>query len=263
MMLLSVEDFGIEFHDHDSPERVVEGVSFTLDKGEILGIVGESGSGKSMTALAIAGLLPRKKLKKEGRILFEGEDVLTMERHKLRGLQGDEICMIFQEPMTALNPTMKIGTQVEEALRIHHSEMNDAARKERALKWLKNVEMDDPERVYGSYPHQLSGGMRQRVMIAAAMVGNPQLLIADEATTALDVTVQAQIIKLLQKINRESQVAILFISHDLSLIRQISHNVLVMQNGHLVEKGAVDDIFEHPQQEYTRKLIAAIPKVEI
>ena len=165
--------------------------------------------------------------------------------------------------MTALNPTMKIGTQVEEALRIHHTQMNEAARKERALKWLENVELDDPERVYESYPHQLSGGMRQRVMIAAAMVGGPQLLIADEATTALDVTVQAQIIKLLQKINKESAVAILFISHDLSLIRQISHNVLVMQNGHLVEKGAVDDIFDHPKQEYTKKLISAIPKVEL
>ena len=262
-IVLSGHDLNKSYKNRDRVVMPLKHVDFELRRGEILGIVGESGSGKSMTALAIAGLLPRKKLKKEGRILFEGEDVLTMERHKLRGLQGDEICMIFQEPMTALNPTMKIGLQVEEALRIHHPEMSEAARKERAVKWLKDVELEDPERVYESYPHQLSGGMRQRVMIAAAMVGYPQLLIADEATTALDVTVQAQIIKLLQKINKEAEVAILFISHDLSLIRQISHNVLVMQNGHLVEQGAVDDIFEHPVQEYTKKLISAIPKVEL
>ncbi|MBO6206888.1 MAG: ABC transporter ATP-binding protein [Lachnospiraceae bacterium] len=261
--ILEVKDFGIEFHDHDKPERVVEHVSFSLKKGEILGIVGESGSGKSMSALAIAGLLPRKKLKKEGQILFLGEDLMTMERKKLRGLQGDEISMIFQEPMTALNPTMKIGLQVEEALRIHHPEVSAEERKKRALTWLKNVEMDDPERVYESYPHELSGGMRQRVMIAAAMVGNPQLLIADECTTALDVTVQAQIIRLLLEINKKEQVSVLFISHDLSLIRQISHRVIVMQLGHIVEQGEVEQIFSHPKEEYTKKLIAAIPQVEL
>ncbi|MCR5251125.1 MAG: ABC transporter ATP-binding protein [Lachnospiraceae bacterium] len=262
-MLLECKDFGIEFHDHDRPERAVEGVSFSLDAGEILGIVGESGSGKSLTALAIAGLLPRKKLKKEGEILFDGQDVLRMDRKALRELQGDEICMIFQEPMTALNPTMRIGLQVEEALRIHHREMDAAARRERALSCLADVELPDPEQVYESYPHQLSGGMRQRVMIAAAMVGGPQLLIADEPTTALDVTVQAQIIKLLQKINRKEKVAILFISHDLSLIRQISHRVLVMQNGRLVEQGEVEEIFEHPCKDYTKQLLSAIPRVEL
>ncbi|MBR5421242.1 MAG: ABC transporter ATP-binding protein [Lachnospiraceae bacterium] len=262
-MLLEVKDFGIEFHDHDRPERVVEDLDFSLDTGEILGIVGESGSGKSLTGLAIAGLLPRKKLKKEGAILFEGQDVLRMERSALRELQGDEICMIFQEPMTALNPTMRIGRQVEEALRIHHKEMDAAARKERALLWLRNVELEDAERVYDSYPHELSGGMRQRVCIAAAMVGGPKLLIADEPTTALDVTVQAQIIRLLQRINEEEKVAILFVSHDLSLIRQISDNVLVMQKGRLVEKGPVEKIFSEPREEYTKKLIAAIPRVNL
>ncbi len=262
-MLLTVENLGIEFHDHDRPERVLEGVSFTLDKGEILGIVGESGSGKSMTALAIAGLLPRKKLNKEGRILFLENDLLTMDRSKLREFQGDEIGIIFQEPMTALNPTMKIGLQVEEALKIHHPDIDAAGRRERALKWLKNVELDDAERVYDSYPHELSGGMRQRVMIAAAMIGGPQLLIADEPTTALDVTVQAQIIALLKKINEKEKVSILFISHDLSLIRQISDRVIVMQKGHIVEQGAVEQIFEEPREAYTKQLIAAIPRVEL
>ncbi|MBR3306515.1 MAG: ABC transporter ATP-binding protein [Lachnospiraceae bacterium] len=262
-MLLEVRDLSIEFHDHGIPERVVEHVSFSLDSGEILGIVGESGSGKSMTALAIAGLLPRKKMNKEGSILFEGEDVLTMERKDLRLLQGDEICMIFQEPMTALNPTMRIGRQVEEALRVHHSELDAAARKERALRWLENVGLNDSERVYVSYPHELSGGMRQRVMIAAAMVGGPKLLIADEPTTALDVTVQAQVISLLKRLNKEERVAILFISHDLSLIQQISTDVCVMQKGRIVEQGSVEHIFERPENDYTKRLIAAVPRVEL
>ncbi len=259
-MLLEVKDLTIEFHDHDRPERVVENVSFSLDRGGILGIVGESGSGKSMTALAIAGLLPRKKLKKSGEILFDGVDLLTLERAKLREYQGDEISVIFQEPMTALNPTMTIGKQVEESLRIHRG-LSREERKKQALIWLDKVEMDDPERVYEAYPHELSGGMRQRVMIAAAMVSGPELLIADEPTTALDVTVQAQIIDLLLKINEKEKVSILFISHDLSLIRQISHRVLVMQNGRIVEEGAVEQIFDDPKEDYTKQLLAAIPKV--
>ena len=263
MKLLEVVDFGIEFHDHDRPEQVVEGVNFSLEQGGILGIVGESGSGKSMTALAVAGLLPRKKLKKEGHIYFEGKDVLRMDRTELRELQGDEICMIFQEPQSCLNPVMRIGPQVEEALRVHRKEMSAEERRARALERLRDVELTDAERVYDSYPHELSGGMRQRVMIAAAMVGSPHLLIADEPTTALDVTVQAQIIQLLKRLNEEEKLAILFISHDLSLIRQISHSVLVMQHGKLVESGPVERIFEDPQEEYTKNLIAAIPKVKL
>ena len=263
MSLLEVKDFGVEFHDHLTPEKVVEHVSFTLDEGEILGIVGESGSGKSMTALAIAGLLPRKKLIKEGEILFEGKDLLTMKRSELREIQGDEICMIFQEPMTALNPTMKTGLQVEEALRIHHKDMTPEARKKRALECLENVELKDAEWVYESYPHELSGGMRQRVMIAAAMVGHPKILIADEPTTALDVTVQAQIIKLLKKLNEKEKLSILFISHDLSLIEQISDKVQVMKKGRIVEQGSVAQIFRDPQEEYTKQLIGAIPEVKL
>ncbi len=261
-MLLEVKDLTIEFHDHDRPETVVENVSFSLDKGEILGLVGESGSGKSMTAMAIAGLLPRKKMKKSGEIIFEEKNLLTLPRHDLRELQGDEIAVIFQEPMTALNPTMRIGRQVEEALLLHR-DMTAQDRKNRAIKYLKAVELDDAERIYESYPHELSGGQRQRVMIASAMINRPKILIADEPTTALDVTVQAQIIDLLQRTNKKLGVAILFISHDLSLISRITHNVIVMQNGHIVEKGNTDEIFAAPKNDYTKKLIAAIPKVEL
>ena len=261
-MLLDIKNLTIEFHDHDRPERVVEDVNFSLDKGEILGIVGESGPGKSMTAMAVAGLLPRKKMEKSGEILFEGKNILTLPRHELRGLQGDEISVIFQEPMTALNPTMKIGKQVEEALLLHRH-MNDAERKVKAMEWLGKVELDDAERVYEAYPHELSGGMRQRVMIAAAMVSDPQILIADEPTTALDVTVQSQIIKLLLKINKAAGVSILFISHDLSLIKQITHNVIVMQKGRIVEQGDTDEIFMNPKEEYTKKLISSIPTVKL
>lgn len=260
-MLLNINHLTIEFFDHLLPEKVVEDVSIQLEEGEILGIVGESGSGKSMTALAVAGLLSRKDMKKTGEILFDGEDLLSMKRSELRKFQGNEIGIIFQEPMTALNPTMKIGKQVEEALHIHF-EMSNEEEKKLALEWLDKVELEDVERVYDSYPHELSGGMRQRVMIAAAMVSGPRLLIADEPTTALDVTVQAQIIKLLKKINKERNTAIMFISHDLSLVKQLCHKVVVMKKGKIVETGICEEVFEHPKEEYTKQLIAAIPKVD-
>ena len=240
--MLDVKDLNIEFHDHLVPETVVHQVSFHMDAGEIVGLVGESGSGKSMTALAIAGLLSRHDMKKTGEILFEGTDLLHCERSFLRELQGNDISVVFQEPMTSLNPVYRIGWQVEEPLRIHHPELSAQERKQRALTLLKQVELEDPERIYQSYPHQISGGQRQRVMIAAAMICEPKLLIADEPTTALDVT------------------AILFISHDLSLVRRLCSRVIVMKDGRIVEQVAMKDIFENPQQEYTQKLIAAIPR---
>lgn len=259
-MLLEIENLTIEFYDHLLPERVVEDVTFSLDEGEILGIVGESGSGKSMTALAVAGLLSRKDMRKDGKILFDGRDLLSMQRADLRNYQGNEIGIIFQEPMTALNPTMKIGKQVEEALRIHF-DMSKEEMRETALEWLRRVDLDDVEQLYDSYPHELSGGMRQRVMIAAAMVSGPRLLIADEPTTALDVTVQAQIIRLLKRINRKNNTAIMFISHDLSLVRQLCHRVIVMKDGKIVEEGECEEVFENPKEDYTKRLIAAIPKI--
>lgn len=258
--ILKVTDLNIEFHDHLIPETVVYDFDLTLKEGEIVGLVGESGSGKSMSALAIAGLLSRRDMRKRGEILFEGKDLLTCDRSVLRSMQGNDIGVIFQEPMTSLNPVKKIGWQVEEALRIH-TDMTREERYQAAIRMLEDVELDEPQRVYGQYPHELSGGMRQRVMIAAAMICGPKLLIADEPTTALDVTIQAQIVELLKRINREKKTAVLFISHDLSLVRQLCQRVLVMKDGYIVEQGSIEEIFCHPAEEYTKNLIAAIPKV--
>lgn len=262
-VILEVKNLSIEFHDHDRPETVVENFNLELRQGEIVGIVGESGSGKSMSALAIAGLLKRHAMTRSGEILFDGENLLTCGRKILREYQGDEISIIFQEPQTSLNPVKRIGWQVEESLRVHHPEITPEERKKMALKLLENVGLMDTDRIYPAYPHELSGGMRQRVMIAAAMIGDPKILIADEPTTALDVTVQAQIIELLKKLNRERRTAILFISHDLSLVRQIASRVIVMQKGRIVESGNVDTVFDTPSHEYTKKLISAIPRVDL
>ena len=257
--ILEVQELNIEFHDHELPETVVSDLSFTLHKGEILGIVGESGSGKSMTALAIAGLLSRKDMEKRGTILFEGQNLLKCGRNTLRSFQGDEISVIFQEPMTSLNPVRKIGWQVEESLRIHHPDLSKEQRRTRAQEILESCELK-PE-VYDMYPHELSGGMRQRVMIASAMICDPKILIADEPTTALDVTIQEQIIHLLLKLNKKKHTSILFISHDLSLVRRLCENVIVMQHGKMVEQGPAEEIFAHPKEEYTKILTASIPKV--
>lgn len=260
-LLLEVKDLNIEFHDHLIPETVVYDFDLELKAGEIVGLVGESGSGKSMSALAIAGLLSRRDMHKKGQILFDGLDLLTCERSKLRKIQGNEISMIFQEPMTSLNPVKRIGWQIKESLRIH-TELNKEERYQKAIEMMKEVELPDPERLYRQYPHELSGGMRQRVMIAAAMICNPRILIADEPTTALDVTIQAQIVELLKRMNREKQTSILFISHDLSLVKQLCERVLVMKGGYIVETGPTQEVFAHPKEEYTQRLIAAIPKVE-
>ena len=262
-VILEVRDLHIEFHDHDAPETVVEDFDLVLHKGEIMGIVGESGSGKSMSVHAIAGLLNRSSLTKSGEIRFKDTDLLTCDRDTLRSFQGDEIAIIFQEPMTSLNPLQRIGKQVEESLRIHHKDMSAEQRYKEAIQTMTEVGLPNPERVYTMYPHELSGGMLQRVMIAAALIARPQILIADEPTTALDVTIQAQIIKLLRRINAERGTAILFISHDLSLVKQLCHRVIVMQQGRIVETGITEDIFLNPREDYTRALIDAIPKVDL
>ena len=200
-------------------------------------------------------------MNKQGNIYFEQTELLNCDRNELRKLQGNRITMVFQEPMTSLNPVKKIGWQVEESLRIH-TNLTKEERYNKAIEILTAVELKDPKQVYQQYPHQLSGGMRQRVMIASAMIMNPSLLIADEITTALDVTVQAQIIELLKKLNKEKNTAILFISHDLSLVKRLCHRVLVMKQGMVVEENTSLEIFHNPKEEYTRQLIEAIPKFE-
>lgn len=256
--MLEVKDLSIEFLDRSSPERVLNHLNLHMEPGEIVGLVGESGSGKTMTAQAVAGLLPGHAVIKSGEIRLNGQDLLHCTKNELRSLQGNEISMIFQEPMTSLNPVMKIGRQVEESLRLH-TDLSGPERKERALKAMLDAELPNPEDLYYKYPHQLSGGMRQRVMIASAIICHPKLLIADEPTTALDVTIQAQIVRLLQKINRKYETAILFISHDLGLVRKLCSRVIVLCDGDMVEEGTIEEIFRSPKQDYTRQLIASVP----
>ncbi len=256
--ILNVRELNVTFHDRQSGERTIKDLSFTLGKGEIMGIVGESGSGKTITALTVIGLLSRKDVTITGQVMFKGKNLIGLNRHDLRQIQGDDIAMIFQEPMTSLNPVKKVGWQVEEALRLH-TDLGKEDRKKRALELMDKVELDHS--VYDKYPHELSGGMRQRVMIAAAMICDPEILIADEPTTALDVTIQEQIVELLLKLNKTQNMAIMFISHDLSLVRKLCTKVLVMKRGRIVESGKCEKVFNSPQHEYTRKLIEAIPKI--
>jgi len=256
--MLDIKNLTITFLDSGG-RSAVNGIDLHMDAGEILGLVGESGSGKTLTALAITGLLERSKTVRTGEILLDGVDLLKNSREEMRKLQGKELGVVFQEPMTALIPTMRVGKQVEEALRIHTG-MSKEERKAAAISAMQDVELPDAERVYRKFPHELSGGQRQRVMLAAAMICQPKLLICDEPTTALDVTTQGQILKLLKKINAQKGIAILFISHDLSVVRRLCRKVAVMQKGRIVEYGDVEQVFTNPQDEYTKRLIAAIPR---
>ena len=254
--MLEIRDLHVKFHNRT--REAVSGVSLTIHDGEILGLVGESGSGKSVTAMSVAGLLPRRQCDYSGSVLLDGEDLLHMERAQLRKIQGRCIGVVFQEPMSCMDPLMKIGAQVEEVLRLH-TDLTPAQRREKALSALAAVELPDVEEVYEKYPHQLSGGMLQRVMIAAAIVIRPKLLLLDEPTTALDVTIQAQILELLKKLNAESGISMLFISHNLNVVRKLCARVAVMQRGVLVEEGDTEQVFYHPQHPYTQRLVAAIP----
>ena len=258
-MMLDVRNLSVVFTDRQEPFTAVDQFSLQMDRGEIVGIVGESGSGKSMTAHALMGLVPRSRAAVTGEALFEGTDLLPLPREELRQYQGRDLSIIFQEPMTSLNPTMRIGKQVEESLRIHERGLSPAQRRARALDAMALAGLPGPEALYRQYPHQLSGGMRQRVMIAAALVLRPCLLIADEPTTALDVTIQAQILETLKDINRREGVAILFISHDLGVVRALCSRVVVMKQGRIVESGPVDQVFYHPREEYTKLLISSRP----
>ena len=245
MALLDVRDLKIAFYDTTPPTEVVKGISFSLEEGETLGIVGESGSGKTQTALSILQLLKENSAVSGGEILYEGSSVAHASSQDLQRIRGKEISMIFQEPMTSLNPVLTIEEQIAEGLLIHES-CTPTERHEKVLAIMHEVELPDPEKLCKKYPHQLSGGQRQRV-------------IADEPTTALDVTIQSQILKLLKKINERHHTAILFISHDLGVIRSLCDRVIVMNHGTIVESGSVDDVFFHPKEDYTRRLLDAIP----
>ena len=257
-MLLEIQDLRIHFRDAPAGKDAVKGVSFHMDQGEILGLVGESGSGKTVTAMALSSLLSNAKTEMTGKILFHGKDVFQASREELRAMRGKDICVVFQEPMTSMDPVMRIGPQIEEALLIH-TKLSPAERKAKALQAMADAELPDPENLYYKYPHELSGGMLQRAMIAAAIISEPKLLICDEPNTALDVTIQEGILALLKKINREKGTSILFISHNLHVVRKLCTRVAVMCKGELVEEGNVDQVFFQPQQDYTKRLIAAIP----
>jgi peptide/nickel transport system ATP-binding protein len=241
--------------------NAVENVSFAVSPGEIVCVVGESGSGKSVTAHAIMGLLPPRQLTVAGgRVLLEGDDILVKSRAAMRKIRGARIGMIFQEPMTALNPVMKVGDQIAEVLDIH-TKLNERERRQRVLDVMGSVHLPEPERMIDVYPHQLSGGQRQRIMIAAALVLDPALLIADEPTTALDVTTQAQILKLIKELRERRNTGVLFITHDFGVVAEVAHRVVVMQHGRVVEQGTTEAVLRRPRDEYTRMLIRSVPSL--
>ncbi len=252
--ILSVEDLSISFGDH----KAVQNISFKINEGETLGLVGESGSGKSTTSLAILRLLPPSAAL-TGRIRFGDTDLLALPEAAMRRYRGREMAMIFQEPMTALNPVMPVGAQIAEAVRAHDSRISRAAIRRKVIEAMRQVALPEPERRAGDYPHQFSGGQRQRILIAMAIVNRPRLLIADEPTTALDVTVQAQILALLRSLRETHGLSMLFISHDLAVVGQVADRVAVMQHGSIVEQATARELFLNPQHAYTRRLLSAAP----
>ena len=260
-MLLSVKNLSTEFPVKKGIVRAVEDVSFDVDAGEILAIVGESGSGKSVTSLSVMGLLAEPGRVAAGSMEFEGRDLATLPEKDYRELRGNDMAMIFQEPMTSLNPVYRVGKQIVEAIRTHEKISKKEAR-ERAIDLLRKVGIPSPEKRIDDYPHQMSGGMRQRVMIAMALACNPKLLIADEPTTALDVTIQAQILDLLRRLRDDTGMAVLLITHDLGVVSETADRVVVMYCGQVVEEAEVRALFDHPMHPYTLGLLKSIPRLE-
>ena len=258
--LLEVRDLHVSFFTHAGEVKAVDGISYHVDRGEVLGIVGESGSGKSVEAYSIMGLLQSPGKIVSGSITFEGRDVIAMSKKERRAFRGKDVSMIFQNPMTCLNPVYTIGTQMSEALRNHEKITKEEAL-ERVKDVLRKVGINNVEQRVRQYPHELSGGMRQRVMIAMGMICSPSLLIADEPTTALDVTIQAQILELMRSLQRETGMGVIFITHNLGVVAEICDRVAVMYAGHLVEKAPVRDIFYRPAHPYTEGLLRSIPKL--
>ncbi|MET8868669.1 ABC transporter ATP-binding protein [Nonomuraea sp. NPDC004580] len=258
--LLEVEDLTVTFPTTRGPVDVVRNVSFTVGRDETVGIVGESGSGKSMTSLAVMGLLP-KGARTSGSIRLDGAELLGRPERELRRIRGDQMSMIFQDPLSSLNPYYTVGLQIEEMYRAHRDRSRKAARQV-AIDALAQVGLPDPDKRAGHYPHQFSGGQRQRIMIAMALVCRPKLLIADEPTTALDVTVQAQILRLLADLREQSGTGMMFITHDLAVISSIATRVLVMRRGEQVEYGTAEQVFAEPRHAYTRMLLESIPRID-
>jgi peptide/nickel transport system ATP-binding protein len=259
--LLDVKDLRTSFRTEDGVVKAVDGVSFSVEKGQTLGIVGESGCGKSVTCLTIMGLNPKRNTITSGEALWKGNDLLTMKPNELRQIRGDEISMIFQDPMTSLNPVHTIGRQLEEAILLHRDVTKKVARA-RSLELLKAVGIPRAEQRIDDYPHQFSGGMRQRVMIAMALVNDPDLLIADEPTTALDVTTQAQILSLMKRLQEDFGSAIIMITHDLGVVAEIADDVEVMYAAKVVEQAEVHDLFHRPQHPYTWGLMGSLPRLD-
>jgi peptide/nickel transport system ATP-binding protein len=261
-MLLEVKNLRTQFKVKGGLVNAVDGVDFDIEKGEVVAIVGESGSGKSVTSLSIMGLIPNPPGKViDGEILFSGEDLLKKSKKELQQIRGNKISMIFQEPMTSLNPVYNIGKQISETL-IKHKSMNKKDAQKEAVKMLELVGIPSPEKRINDFPHQLSGGMRQRVMIAMALACSPELLIADEPTTALDVTIQAQILDLMLKLKEKFNTSIMLITHDLGVVAEVADRVVVMYCGKVVEKASVDKLFENPMHPYTIGLLNSIPKID-
>ena len=260
--LLAIEDLVVEFRTEDGIVHAVDGVSYELFPGEILGIVGESGSGKSVSTLALLGLIPMPPGRiVSGTAMFKGRDLLRLKKKELRKVRGNEVAMVFQDPMTSLNPVLTVGRQLGEAIKTHFPDQKDAEVKQRIIELLTLVGVPNPETRYTQYPHEFSGGMRQRAMIAMGIANSPSLLIADEPTTALDVTIQAQVLEVLKRVQHETEAATILITHDLGIVAEMCDRVLVMYAGHIVESGTVEAIFRSPRHPYTIGLMNSLPKL--
>lgn len=261
--VLDVNDLHVSFHTHAGEVKAVRGVNFSVKEGETVAIVGESGCGKSVTAKSIMRLLPSPPVQyKRGSILFQGKNLFNVTEKEMQRIRGNQISMIFQDPMTSLNPTMKIGNQIMEAI-LKHNDMSKKDAIEKAIEMLKLVGIPQPDKRVNQYPHEFSGGMRQRAMIAMALACNPRLLIADEPTTALDVTIQAQILELMKKIQEETGTSIIIITHDLGVVAEMADRVVVMYAGQVIESGTVKEIFAKPQHPYTMGLLNSVPRLDM
>jgi peptide/nickel transport system ATP-binding protein len=260
--VLSIRDLVVEFRTEDGLVHAVDGISYDIYPGETLGIVGESGSGKSVSTLSILGLIPQPPGRvASGTAMFKGRDLLKLKKKQLRQFRGEEVAMVFQDPMTSLNPVLRVGDQLGEAITTHHPKETDAKVKERVIELLRLVGVPNPEIRYSQYPHEFSGGMRQRAMIAMAISNSPSLLIADEPTTALDVTIQAQVLEVLKTVQDETEAATILITHDLGIVAELCERVIVMYAGRIVEYGDVHTIFQSPRHPYTIGLMDSLPKL--